>query len=206
MIGYIITNNGKYQNINCQIGKEYKLVKIDDSNRNILKESGFYFFCNLENIDYFQFKEKYIKIFKIEILGNSICDYVGTGKTDHIKIIREIPKYELEHAANGMIKFDKNGNIIYFEYMTPVPDYVHENKGEIIWIKGEFDKNNNQIYEEWSNGYWEKMEYDENNNCIYEENCDGRVKKSEYDENNNRTYHEIIYPHFEGKKEKIIIS
>jgi hypothetical protein len=38
-----------------------------------------------------------------------------------------------------------------------------------------FDKNNNQIYYEDSDGYWVKKEYDKNNNRIYYENSDGDI-------------------------------
>jgi hypothetical protein len=52
------------------------------------------------------------------------------------------------------------------------------------------DKNNNQIYFEYSNGNWIKREYDENNNEIYREDSVGNWIKQEYDKNNNRIYYE----------------
>jgi hypothetical protein len=56
------------------------------------------------------------------------------------------------------------------------------------WIKREFDKNNNQIYCEYSYGNWYKQEFDENNNEIYYEDSHGYWIKREYDSNNNEIY------------------
>ena len=53
-----------------------------------------------------------------------------------------------------------------------------------------YDKNNNEIYYEDSDGYWEKSEYNENNNEIYYEDSDGDWEKREYDKNSNLIYYE----------------
>ena len=37
------------------------------------------------------------------------------------------------------------------------------------------DKNNNQIYREYSDGYWGRYEYDSNNNQIYFEDSNGSI-------------------------------
>ena len=52
------------------------------------------------------------------------------------------------------------------------------------------DKNGNQIYHEFSDGYWYKKEYDSNGNEIYFENSNGWCWKSEFDSNGNEIYHE----------------
>lgn len=52
------------------------------------------------------------------------------------------------------------------------------------------DKNNNEIYCEFSNGYWIKREYDSNNNVIYCEYSDGYWWKQEFDSNCNIIYFE----------------
>ena len=52
------------------------------------------------------------------------------------------------------------------------------------------DKNNNEIYYEYSNGYWCKREYDSNNNIIYYEDSSGYWVKREFDKNNNIIYYE----------------
>ena len=52
------------------------------------------------------------------------------------------------------------------------------------------DKNGNQIYWEYSNGYWEKCEYDSRGNLIYFEDSDGVWVKREYDSQGNQIYFE----------------
>ena len=52
------------------------------------------------------------------------------------------------------------------------------------------DKNGNQIYCEYFNGYWWKSEYDSNGNSIYYETSNKYWSKSEYDSNGNCTYWE----------------
>lgn len=55
------------------------------------------------------------------------------------------------------------------------------------------DKNNNQIYYEYSNGYWVKREFDSKNNIIYCETSNGYWIKQEYDSNNKEIYWENSY-------------
>jgi hypothetical protein len=52
------------------------------------------------------------------------------------------------------------------------------------------DKNNNQIYIEYSYGYWCKREFDSKNNIIYYKDSDGYWCKREYNQNNNIIYYE----------------
>ena len=72
-------------------------------------------------------------------------------------------------------------------------DYVLSNIfQQPVKVKGYgiYDKNNNEIYWEDSDGYWIKREYDEDNNKIYYERSDGLWEKWEYDENGNMLYYE----------------
>jgi hypothetical protein len=66
--------------------------------------------------------------------------------------------------------------------------YIEYSNG--YWCKREFDSNNNEIYYETSNGFWVKREFDSNNNKIYYENPDGFWEKREFDKNNNEIYYE----------------
>jgi hypothetical protein len=52
------------------------------------------------------------------------------------------------------------------------------------------DKNGNEIYYEYSNGFWGKREYDQKGNPIYFENSTGFWSKREYNQNGNRIYYE----------------
>jgi len=58
------------------------------------------------------------------------------------------------------------------------------------WAKREFDSNGKQIYFENSDGYWSKREYDSSGNPIYWENSRGFWEKREYDSNGNKVYFE----------------
>ena len=53
-----------------------------------------------------------------------------------------------------------------------------------------FDKNGNEIYCEYSNGYSYIKEYDSNNNLINCEHNNGYSYIQEFDSNNNRIYWE----------------
>ena len=53
-----------------------------------------------------------------------------------------------------------------------------------------YNKNGDEIYGEYYDGYWFKREYDENGYRIYYENSGGKWEKSEYDENGNMIYYE----------------
>jgi hypothetical protein len=52
------------------------------------------------------------------------------------------------------------------------------------------DKDGNQIYTEYSNGYWIKNEYDLNGNLIYVEDSYGYWIKNEYDLNGKEIFYE----------------
>jgi len=58
------------------------------------------------------------------------------------------------------------------------------------WTKRKYDKNNNEIYFEDNSGYWWKSKYDKNNNEIYFEDSKGCREKKKYDKNNNLIYYE----------------
>ena len=52
------------------------------------------------------------------------------------------------------------------------------------------DKNNKEIYREYSTGYWSKREYNLNEKEIYYENSDAYWIKREYDQNGKEIYFE----------------
>jgi hypothetical protein len=117
--------------------------------------------------------------------------------TDHIKVLREIPRIEWFKCSNGKIKFDKRGNIVYLENSSGFwakikfdknNNIIYKECSDGFWEKTKFDKNNNIIYQENSYGYWEKRQFDKNSNEIYFVDSIGRWKKIKYDENNNKVY------------------
>jgi len=64
------------------------------------------------------------------------------------------------------------------------------------------DKNDNQIYIEYEDGYWEKSEYDSNNNRLYFEDSFGVWFKYEYDSRGNKIYFEDSDGNIEDKRVK----
>ena len=201
MIAFKCTTNSKCKKITFEAGKEYKLIK---------GEIGFHFCKNFNDInEYYELNEKNTKIFEVEILGK-IISKTDKSITNHIKIIREIPRSEWETFSNGKAKCDTNGNLIYYEnnYGFWEKKQFDQNNNEIYyennygyWEKSKFDKNNNQIYFENSFEYWEKRKYDQNNNQIYLEDSNGFWEKRKYDQNNNEIYYEDSY----GRREEIQI-
>jgi hypothetical protein len=175
MIAYTGTENYKCKEFTYEVGKEYKLTK----GQLRYSDTGFVFYKFFVDVDrVYDFYKNDTKVFEVEILGK--VDSSGYESiTDHIKILREIPRSEWEDVSNGKVKFDKNGNIIYIE---------HSDKS---FSKKQFDKNNNKIYfEDTRIGYWEKKKYDKNNNLIYFENSYGCCIKKRFDKNNNEIYFE----------------
>jgi len=53
-----------------------------------------------------------------------------------------------------------------------------------------YDKNDNKIYSENSDGSWSKYEYDQYDNETYHEASNGFWVKIDYDTNGNETYYE----------------
>jgi hypothetical protein len=70
-------------------------------------------------------------------------------------------------------------------------DELYFEKSDGFWEKTEYDENGKLIYFEDSEGFWEKTEYNENGNKIYRENSRGFWEKWEYDERGNLIYSEI---------------
>jgi hypothetical protein len=72
------------------------------------------------------------------------------------------------------------------------------------WIKHGYDLNGKLIYYEDSNGYWNKHEYDQDGNRIYFEDSNGFWYKREYDQDGNRIYFENSNGNITDERPKII--
>lgn len=59
-----------------------------------------------------------------------------------------------------------------------------------IWFKKEYDKNGNETYYEDSEGFWEKTKYNEIGDKIYREDSSGEWERREYDKKGNEIYWE----------------
>ena len=80
--------------------------------------------------------------------------------------------------------------------------YIEYSNG--YWDKYEYDQNGKQIYYENSSGYWRKWEYDQNGNKIYFENSTGYWEKRKYDQNGNRIYFEDSDGYIEDNRPKVV--
>jgi hypothetical protein len=176
MKAYIGTTNGRHFNLTYEAGNEYKISECELK----IHETGFLFFEKITDIDpYYNLRDSETKVFELEILGEVIYDeFHYECFTDHMRVIREIPRSEWSKCSKGEIKFDKKGNIIYIKFRNG------------LWEKRRFDKNDNEIYFESSWGYWRKTKYDKNNNKIYKEKSNGDWERFKFDKNNNQIYYE----------------
>jgi len=100
--------------------------------------------------------------------------------------VNEVPRELWEDILSNIFntKVTYSNNVIYDSNNNE----IYQEKSNGYWEKREYNENNNKIYYENSDGFWEKREYDENNNLIYRENSNGYWSKREYDENNNKIY------------------
>ena len=109
------------------------------------------------------------------------CERAIRCNKEHIMTIRELTKLS-------------NGKELDIAYPIEIKDkqgnetYCEYSDG--FWYKSEYDSNGNCTYFENSCGYWYKSEYDSNGNCTYYENSDKFWYKREYDSNGNETYFE----------------
>jgi hypothetical protein len=197
---YIYTENGKYKELNIKVGSSYQITKgnkifdySENINNNIINKIS---------------DDKIINIFQVQILGE-IIKINEKSFTDHYKIIRKIQKNELENLSNGKIKYDENGNLIYWEKSNVFCKKIKYNENNNIiyaedsngdWEKYKYDQNNNLIYYESSIRFWKKRKYDKNNNKIYFEDSSGLWVKYKFDQNNNQIYVENSYGFWEKKQ------
>jgi len=192
MIGYKATYNGKCKNKTYKLGKTYTL-----KGKLKMCEKGFHFCKDLIDVFYYYPPNKYLKVFKVEALGN-IETIADKSVTDKIKILEEVNLSNMVIEKNAYKKyFDDKGNLIKVEKSTG------------YWVKYEYDKNNNRIKKEHSTGFWIKYEYNDKNNKIKEENSNGSCCKYEYDENNNiikEDYNGNLIEYKYDKNNNLIIS
>ncbi|MCK9272921.1 RHS repeat protein [Candidatus Gracilibacteria bacterium] len=168
MIGYKATYNGKCKERLYEVGKTYIL-----KGELIMCKNGFHFCQDLFDVFYYYTPDKYLKVFKVEALGNIETER-DKSVTDKIKILEEVSLANLILEKNCTKRyFDDKCNYIKIEYSYG------------SWIKHEYDENNNLIKREDSDGYWAKWEYNSKDNIVKYENSKGYLIEYQYDENNN---------------------
>jgi len=177
MIAFKGTDNFQCINKTYEVGKTYYYNK-----ELIICKQGLHFCQKLENVHwhYHLFNPQTV-VLKIEVLGK-IINNGDKSVTNKFKVLEIIPNNQYHRYSNNVTK----------------------NSIKIIlknsWKKYKFDKNNNEIYFENSDGYWEKRKYDKNNNVIYYENSYGYCSKRKYDKDRNEIYYEDSNGYWEKKR------
>ena len=183
MKGFKATYNYKCRDVTFSVNETYTVDELK------MCESGFHFCSNIPDTFNYYPPNKDIILLEVEALGTVITED-DKHATDKIKILREIPRNELEEY----IKFDSNNNLIYYKDSNGIEYwYKYDSNNNLIYYKDssgfeywqEFDSNNNMIYYKNSSGFEYWKEYDSNNNMIYYKNSDGFEVWKEYDSNNN---------------------
>jgi len=154
MKGFKATYNYKCKDVEFSVGQTYTVDELK------MCESGFHFCSNIPDTFSYYPPNKDIILLEVEALGTVITED-DKHVTDKIKILREIPKEELEE----WLKFDSNDNQIYSK----------DSSGIEYWYK--YNSNNNLIYYKNSRGFEFWQEYDSNNNLIHSKDSNG-IEKS----------------------------
>ena len=190
-IGYKGTYDFKCRDQFYEVDSEYKINNI------LMCHKGFHFCEKMGDVNnyYFLKKPNFIML-EVEALGKVLTDR-GKSVTDHIKILRVIPKEEYlgkQECYNGYKTFDSNGRVIReetsdgswttWEYDSN-GNKVREENSNGYWVTWEYDSNGNLIRTEYSTDYWVTYEYDSNGRVIRFETSNGYWKTNEYDSNGN---------------------
>ena len=177
MIAYKGTEQLKCQSLKYEVGKTY----IFDGDIELCCK-GFHACRNIIDVHrHYNFDVKDTVILEVEIPEDAkIIDATDDSKfvTDKLKVLRILTKKDIEKISNGNVKFDENGNVIYYE----------DSGG--YWEKVEYDKNGNKVYYKNSNGFWAKREFDERGVLIYFEDSGGHWWKRKFDNDGNEIYYE----------------
>ena len=105
--------------------------------------------------------------------------------------VLEIPEEEQEYILTkiyGNISIVKTGLRAYI--YDDNDNEIYEEYSDGFWLKLEYDDKGNKVYEERSNGYWEIQKYDDKGREIYFEHSDGYWRKREWGYNGYRIYYE----------------
>ena len=146
-------------------------------------KNGQYLNFNYELEKTYELNEGYLKLYSI---GFHFC-----------KNLMDIDKYYSFQKKSTIIykikilgKIIKDGDKSVTNKIKIIREIPRSEWDKLSNGKVKFDKNNNKIYSEFSDGSWKKLQYDENNNLIYWKNSAGCWYKCQYDKKNNLIYYE----------------
>ena len=112
MIGYKGTKNLKCINLTYEVGKTYILEGEID-----LCNVGFHFCKNIMDVhNYYDLSDKDTTVLKVEVPDDAkVIDGKYKSVTNKLKVLKILSKKEIEELSNGKIKYDKEGNLVYYE-------------------------------------------------------------------------------------------
>jgi len=167
-IGYILTENFKYEMLTLQIKGEYtdnlKGFQYYESISDTLKYL-MYHGCNKNSV-----------ILKIEIIGDIENDGY-TLTTNHIKVLEAVDPSTI---PNWPILKYHNNNLIYSKDLNGLEKWY------------DYDSHNNLIHYENSKDYEEWFEFDKNKNLIHYKNSNDHEYWQDFDSNNNVTHYKTL--------------
>jgi len=187
MKGFKATYNYKCRDVEFSVNETYTVDELK------MCKSGFHFCSNIPDTFNYYPPNKDLVLLEVEALGKIITQN-DKHATDKIKILREIPRNELEEY----IRFDSNNNMIYYKDSNEFERWQeYDSNNNLIYSKDsnkfeywyKYDSNNNLIHYKNSNGSERWQEYDSNNNMIHYKNSSGFEVWSEFDSNNNLIYY-----------------
>ena len=167
MIGYIVSYNGRDNDIIYKVGGTYTY-----NGKISINSGGFLFYRYAKAIlDTHDTHSPNFRVFRVEVLGE-VLDVDDISITDKIKVLDMVSVSEYCSLFGGI--HDINGNKI--KEVCP--------NGNVI--RYEYDENNNRIKKIYLSGKVHSYTYNENNKLIQEIDVGGGVHRYEYDQEGSR--------------------
>jgi len=115
MIAYKGTDQFKHNNVKYEIGKTYVFDgKID------LCSKGIHVHREIADVNKcYKLDHDDVVVLEVEIPDDAKAISDGPNEpiiTNKLKVLRALTKSDIEKVSNGNVKFDKDGNLIYFKY------------------------------------------------------------------------------------------
>jgi len=202
--GFKLTNNMRCKTLTYEIGKEYSITNKE------MCHHGFHYCSKLvDTLDYGEYDLENPIFIEVEDLDpESNSDEWDITVSDHIRVLRVVPKEELPDyikfdshgnlVENGRWKrsFDSNGNLLEFENANGFKSWrTYNDKNQQLTYQdawGEtwkyfYDSDGNQIECRYNKkGGW-KSSYDSNGNELTYTRSDGFTRSFTYDSDGNQT-------------------
>ena len=133
---------------------------------------------------------------------NKLFNFLNSGQDENIEMVKYLSEGQGYDLIDLLFGYFKEYGPPYFNIFNVLELTEEEQEFILTKIYGNisivktglrvyiYDDNDNEIYEEYYDGFWLKSEYDDNRNQIYFESSDGEWVKREYDDGGNMIYYE----------------